>query len=96
VKPVLRDQHVMQGEIVDPGAQETCESIGGRFHDRFPFHVERSVQQDGNACNRFKLLEQCIKTFILVLSNGLHACRTINVNDRRDFVLPFRANAFDE
>jgi hypothetical protein len=42
----------MQSEIVDPGVEEARESIGGRFHDRIPLHVERSVQQHRETINR--------------------------------------------
>src|SRR6266540_3251874 len=66
------------------------------LHNRLPLHVERSVQQDRNARNRIKFLEQSIKTFVLVLSNSLHARGTVNVNDCWDFVPPLQANAFDE
>src|SRR6266540_4586389 len=86
----------MQSEIVDARAEEARERIDGRLHDRLPLHVERSVQQDRNARNRIKFLEQSIKTFVLVLSNSLHARGTVNVNDCWDFVPPLRANAFDE
>src|SRR5215475_15628387 len=61
VKPVLRDQHVVQGEIIDTRAQETCERIGGRFHDGFALYVERRVEQDGNPGDRVEFLEQLIK-----------------------------------
>ncbi len=96
MKPALRDQHVMQSKIVDARAEEAGERISGRFHDRLAFHVERSVQQDGNARNRIKLLEQSIKPFVLVWSNGLHASSTVNVDDRGDFASPLRPNALDE
>src|SRR5438309_10397115 len=86
----------MQSKIIDARAEETRERVVRRFHDGLAFHVERSIQQHGNAGDRIKFLEQSTKTFVLVWPNGLHACGTVNVNDRRDFVPPFRANAFDD
>jgi anti-sigma-K factor RskA len=62
----------MQSKIVDARAEEAGERISGRFHDRLAFHVERSVQQDGNARNRIKLLEQSIKPFALELAHAAH------------------------
>src|SRR5438874_8857932 len=85
----------MQGQIIDTCGKKACDSIVRRFDNGFPPHVERSVQQHGNARDSIKFLEQSVKTFILVLSNRLHACRAVDVNDCWDLVSPLRADALD-
>jgi hypothetical protein len=80
----------MQNEIIDTGGQEAPDGVIGRFDDRFPLHIERGVQQHGNAGDRFEFREQRVQPLIVLPPNRLHARRAVDVNDRRDAVSPFR------
>jgi hypothetical protein len=51
----------MQNEIIDTGGQEAPDGVIGRFDDRFPLHIERGVQQHGNAGDRFEFREQRVQ-----------------------------------
>ena len=75
---------------------ERVDRVLGRLDHGLALHVERGIEQHGNAGERCELLEQAIEALVVLASDGLHAGGAVDMHDRGDLVAPLRTHALDQ